>query len=95
LKQLAAVAESELRFDKQKWTIALGPICSTWKNLYKKDTFDGIQITQQHLNVVDPVEAFVYMEILNVKGILGEVNESIQTIINILNGSAMLTDKSM
>jgi dynein heavy chain 2 len=57
--------------------------------------FDGIQITQQHLNVVDPVEAFVYMEIMNVKGILVEVNESIQTIINILNGSAMLTDKSM
>ena len=29
LKQLAAVSETEMRFDKQKWTIALGPICST------------------------------------------------------------------
>jgi hypothetical protein len=46
------------------------------------------------LNVVDPVESFVYMEIVTVKEILVSVNESIITIIKILQGVEMLTDKS-
>lgn len=77
LKQLAAISADELRFDKAKWTTALGPLCNNWNNLYKKETFDQINITQQHLNVVDPVEAFVYMEIMTVKNILLTVNDSI------------------
>ena len=72
----------------------MAPLCNNWNNLYKKETFEGINITQQHLNVVDPVEAFVYMELLTVKNILATVNESITTIAKILSGSAMLTDKS-
>ena len=46
------------------------------------------------MNVVDPVESFVYMEIVTVKEILVSVNESIITIIKILQGVEMLTDKS-
>lgn len=92
LKQLAAVSEDELRFDKKKWTTQLGPICQNWNNLYRKDTFNQLQITQDNLNVVDPVEAFVYMEILTVKEILQKVHESITTIIGILQGTEMLTD---
>ena len=42
LKQLAAVSAEELRFDKQKWTQKLGPICQLWANLYKKDLFDRV-----------------------------------------------------
>lgn len=34
LKQLAAVSESEMRFNKLKWSLALGPICKLWENLY-------------------------------------------------------------
>ena len=45
LKQLAAVGAEELRFDKAKWTQKLGPICELWSNLYKKDTFEKIQVT--------------------------------------------------
>ena len=44
--------------------------------------------------MVDPVEAFVYMELLTVKGILATVDDSINTIANILKGDEMLTDKS-
>ena len=44
--------------------------------------------------MVDPVEAFVYMELLTVKGILHTVDESLTTIKNILQGDEMLTDKS-
>lgn len=36
LKQLAAVSESEMRFNKTKWAIVLGPICKVWENLYQK-----------------------------------------------------------
>lgn len=41
----------------------------------------------------DPVEAFVYMEILTVKGILATVDESLMTITKILKGEEMLTEK--
>jgi dynein heavy chain 2 len=66
LKQLAAVSAEELRFDKQKWTQKLGPLCQLWAGLYKRDTFEKLQLTQDHLNSPDPVEAFVYMEVRNV-----------------------------
>ena len=65
-----------------------------WQSLYKKDTFDGIQIDQQRLNSTDPVESFLYMEIINVKEILYYVNESLMTIMKILQGTEMLTPKS-
>lgn len=34
LKQLAAVSAEELRFDKEKWSQSLGPICQMWSNIY-------------------------------------------------------------
>lgn len=46
------------------------------------------------MNVKDPVEAFVYMEIQTVKGILLTVDESLVTITKILRGEEMLSEKS-
>jgi hypothetical protein len=46
------------------------------------------------LNAADPVDAFVYMELDNVKEILQVVNESMSSIAKILKGSEMLTAKS-
>lgn len=94
LKKMAAVSEGELRFDLAKWTKVLGPICSAWAQLYKPEVFEKINITQDHLNSPDPVEGFVFMEIVTVKEILQYVHQSIQTIARILQGSEMLTDKS-
>lgn len=37
LKSLASVSASEIRFDKEKWTEALDPICQLWANIYKGD----------------------------------------------------------
>lgn len=74
LKKLAAVSEEELRFDVTKWTKVLGPICQSWSQLYKPEVFDRISITQDHLNSADPVEGFVFMEIVTVKDILQYVH---------------------
>jgi hypothetical protein len=41
-----------------------------WQQLYQKETFEKINITEQHLNVTDPVESFVYMQIVTVKDLL-------------------------
>jgi len=63
LKQLAAVSAEELRFDKEKWSQSLGPICQMWTNIYQADQFQRLQITPDMLNAVDPVDAFVFMEL--------------------------------
>jgi len=94
LKQLAAVSAEELRFDKHVWTAKLGPICQLWTNLYKQELFGKLVITQDHLNAVDPVDAFVYMELEGVKEILQVVNDSMSSIARILKGTEMLTAKS-
>lgn len=94
LKKLATVSEEALRFDVKKWTVVLGPICQSWQQLYKPETFDRITITQDHLNSRDPVEGFVFMEIATVKEILAYVHQSITTIGRILQGAEMLSDKS-
>lgn len=88
------MSAEELRFDKQKWTQGLAPICQMWNNLYQRETFEKLEITQEHLNATDPVEAFVYMEIAVAKDALAIVHESITTITKILQGTEMLTAKS-
>jgi len=94
LKQLAAVGAEELRFDKQRWTQKLGPLCQLWGNLYQPQQFDQVQVTQEHLNQPDPVEAFVYMELVFVREVLRLAHASIGTIARILQGQEMLTAKS-
>jgi len=42
---------------------------------------------------VDPVDQFVYMEMVSVKKILAFVNESILNINKVLQGTEMLTPK--
>ena len=37
LKSLAAASVQELRFDKEKWTEQLGPICTLWNNVFKPE----------------------------------------------------------
>lgn len=62
LKSLAAVSSTEARFDKEKWTEALGPLCQLWRNVYKPDVYKQVQISKSGLRSSDPVEVFVYME---------------------------------
>jgi len=89
---LAAVSDQDLLiFDKEKWNELLGPICQLWNTIFKIETFKQFKITQADLNTPDPVDQFVYMEMMNVREILGKVNASIQMIIRVLQGQEMLT----
>lgn len=63
LKNLMSVSAQELRFDKLKWQELLGPICSLWQNVYKKEEFAQIRITAKDLDAQDPVDQFVFMEV--------------------------------
>ena len=49
LKSLAAAGVQELRFDKEKWTEQLGPICTLWTNVFKPEFFKQIKITAQDM----------------------------------------------
>jgi len=46
LKGLAAAGAKELRFDKEKWTEQLGPICQLWGSQFKADVYRGLKISQ-------------------------------------------------
>lgn len=93
LKSLAAVSSTSLRFDKEKWTEALGPLCQLWNNLYKPEAYRQVTISKQGIRSNDPVEAFTYMEMMSGMEILENVNVSIRNIIGVLQGQLMLTPK--
>lgn len=40
LKSLAAISAGEMRFDKEKWSQSLGPICQLWSTLYKPEEYN-------------------------------------------------------
>jgi len=84
LKSLAAISAGEMRFDKEKWSQQLGPICQLWNTLYRPEEYGQIKISQAQLSAPDPVDAFVYMEMLAVIDILQEVNNTVQSIAKVL-----------
>jgi dynein heavy chain 2, cytosolic len=91
LKNLQLVSAQELRFDKQKWQELLNPICSLWQNIYKKEDYSQVRISKKDQESQDPVDQFVFMEVQAVLAILRKVNDSVMSIIGVLNGSEMLT----
>ena len=50
-----------------------------------------MRITKKDLEIQDPVDQFVFMEVQAVIQILRKVNDSITSIIGVLNGTEMLT----
>jgi len=93
LKSLQAVSAEELRFDKEKWTEQLGPLLQLWQNVFRVEVFKSVRVGREELRAPDPVDQFVYMEMVSVKQILAFVNESITSLIKVLQGSEMLTPK--
>lgn len=78
------MSAEELRFDKEKWTEQLGPILQLWQNVFKVDVFKSIRVGREELRAPDPVDQFVYMEMVSVKKVLAFVNDSITSIIKVL-----------
>lgn len=94
LKSLQAVSAQELRFDKEKWSEQLEPICKLWGAIFKVQLFKNTKITGQDLRNPDPVDQFVFMEMVSTKRILGIVHESIQSIVKVLKELKCLLQRS-
>lgn len=80
LKQLAAASAGELRFDIAKWSESLGPICQMWSTIFKPEVLNSIKITKKDLTCEDPVDQFVFMEMLSVRNILTQLNNQLTNI---------------
>lgn len=55
----------------------MGPICKLWNNVFKIDILKQVRVSSNDLRATDPVDQFVYREMVSVKKILGFVNNSI------------------
>lgn len=53
----------------------------------------SVRIGREELRAPDPVDQFVYMEMVSVKKIIAFVAESMSSIIKVLQGTEMLTPK--
>ncbi len=62
-----------------------------WQNIFKAETYKQIKVSERDLTTPDPVDQFVYMEIIAVKDLLTRVNDHITSISKVLQGQAMLT----
>ena len=93
LKAITAISKEDLKFDREMWAKALGPILKLWKSIYKPDGFRAIKIKPGNLNSEDPVEAFVYMETQSMLVTLQKINESLSSIARVIKGAGMLTSK--
>jgi dynein heavy chain 2 len=92
LKNITAVSKEDLKFDRETWSQALGPILRLWKSIYKPDVFRSIKIGNK-INSEDPVEAFTFMEADNMLNTLRDINMTLSSIAKILKGTLMLTSK--
>ena len=61
--------------------------------MFKVDLLKQVRISSNDLRNEDPVNQFVFREMVSVKKILGYVNQSIQSIVKVLQGTEMLTPK--
>ena len=64
-----------------------------WNNVFKVDILKQVRISSSDLRSDDPVNQFVFREMVATKKILGFVNSSIQSIVKVLQGTEMLTPK--
>lgn len=64
-----------------------------WQNVFKVEVLKSVRIGREELRAPDPVDQFVYMEMVSVKKIIAFVAESMSSIIKVLQGTEMLTPK--
>lgn len=93
LKQITAVSKEDLKFDRDMWAKALGPILKLWKSIYSPEGFRSLKIKPGHLNSEDPVDAFTYMEAHSMLVTLQRINETLSSIAKVIKGTGMLTSK--
>ena len=87
LKQLSAISQDEIKFDREQWAEKLGPIWNLWKTMMKsEDKFRGkLEDTD------DPLSSFVINEARYAFKMLEKVNESLESISKVFSGTELLT----
>ena len=89
LKQLSAVSQEELKFDREEWSAKLGPLWNLWQTLHKP----GDKIKGALNDSEDPLESFVFMEANFAFKMLEKVHQSLEGISKVILGTGMLTSK--
>lgn len=87
LKQLSAVSQEELEFDREEWSVKLGPLWNLWQTLQRSgEKFKG------NLNESeDPLESFVYLEAKYAFKMLEKVHFALEGINKVISGQGLLT----
>jgi dynein heavy chain 2 len=87
LKQLSAISQDEIKFDREQWGEKLGPIWNLWKTMMKsEDKFKGKLEDSE-----DPLGSFVVQEARYAFKMLEKVNESLESISKVISGTELLT----
>ncbi|CAD8135851.1 unnamed protein product [Paramecium octaurelia] len=88
LKSMNNIVGSEIKFDKELWTNLLGPLINMWDQLKMRDT---IQVTNQQLGSLDPIESFIYLEAQQTWNLYQIISHSFEKLKNVLYNNGLLT----
>lgn len=87
LKQLSAISQDEIKFDRDQWGEKLGPIWNLWKTMLKsEERFKG-KLEESE----DSLSNFVITEAKTAFKMLEKVNESLESISKVISGTELLT----
>ena len=87
LKQLSAISQDEIKFDRDQWSEKLGPLWNLWKTMIKsEEKFKG-----KLEEAEDPLNNFVITEARYAFKMLEKVNESLESISKVISGTELLT----
>jgi dynein heavy chain 2 len=88
LKQLSAVSEDSLKFDREEWSAKLGPLWNLWQTMFKADL---LRLKGTSVEADDPLESFVSREAVSACQLLESVHSSLEGIAKVLAGTGMMT----
>ena len=86
LKQLSAVSEEHLKFDRAEWTSKIGPLVGLWQTIHKPG-----DASTRVLEREDPLEDFICAEAAMAGRLIEFVHKSLESISKVLSGSGLLT----
>lgn len=86
LKQLSAVSEEHLKFDRAEWSNKIGPLVGLWQTLHRPG-----ETSSKALEREDPLENFLCAEAAMAGKLIEFVHKSLDSISKVLSGSGLLT----
>jgi dynein heavy chain 2 len=88
LKQLSAVSEDSLKFDREEWSAKLGPLWALWQSMFRPEL---LRLKGSAADSQDPLESFVSREAVSACQLLESVHSSLEGISKVLAGTGMMT----